>query len=86
MTEAPTTDLYQLSDRLGVAFDAECVEPKLWLHDTASLKLSNEETWALVTWWLDGYCPICGDSINQGHHLCSTCAAEESRIWAGYGY
>ena len=52
----------------------------------AKVTLNNGEMWLLIEFYLDGYCPICGDSINQGHHLCSSCAAEESRIWAGYGY
>ena len=86
MTEVPTTDLHHLSDRLG----ATATDGDATIYDTggaaaiAKVTLDAGEMWGLVTYWLDGYCPICSDPVNQGHHLCRDCAANEARLWQGY--
>ena len=86
--DIPTIQLHRLSDD----HSATATDEGATIYDTradapiAKVTLNNGEMWLLIEFYLDGYCPICGDSINQGHHLCSSCAAEESRIWAGYGY
>ena len=79
-----TDELTRLSDSLGITSDGDnrCV-----IYDTQAttptvkLVLEAQEMNALVAFWHDGYCAICGSSIPQHHHLCIDCLREETATW-----
>ena len=70
----------KLSDDLGASVD-EHTDGAV-LHDNLQAYsprkitvLTDDEMWALVDWWIDGYCP-CGNEIPLGHYLCRDCMNE----------
>jgi len=78
--------MHRLSDDHGT----RATDEGATIYDThadapiAKVTLNDGEMWLLIEFYLDGYCPICGDTTNQGHHLCRDCAANEARLWQGY--
>lgn len=89
-SDTPTTDLHHLSERLGAVYGEAEADIAIYeispLADKpeAKVRLTDGEMWALVEFYLDGCCTVCGNSIPQHHHLCHDCAVNEEQKWHGW--
>ena len=43
------------------------------------ITLDDDEMWALIEWFTDGVCPVCGTNINVGEIVCDSCFQEAFR-------
>ena len=76
--------LTRLSDNLSVTTDTQerCVIYDITTYTpTVRLVLEAQEINALIAFWHNGYCAICGSSVPQRHHLCIDCLREETATW-----
>lgn len=80
--------MYNLGFGKGAAWVAS--EDTLTIYDTTTdaaeslIVLSSDQMHELVTYWHDGYCPICFEEIPQGHQICQDCSKQEREIWEGF--
>ena len=59
MSELDSTDPYDFN------IDGEIVVGKVTLND--------DTAWRMFQAWIDGRCPVCGDSIHQHEVICDGC-------------
>ena len=74
-----------ISDDLGAKINGTNLELYADLQNCTPRLVTiipEHEVWAIVNYWLDGYC-ICGEAIPQHHAICRQCSREESEKWFG---